>query len=447
MFNTMDDLMEDISSSLVASALDPVQEAAGPSELNPAMRKYAINLVATEYIGKFPIEYFHKNTDKKHDRIVAQLNLGGEYKKKAADGYMYDLVKKLNAKQNKITFVYHKNYLIANPVVKKASTEAVTPDPKNMPVDESASKFFMENDTTGEFTLEELSHIPLVKQYQKNGLNLKQAVELMEARVILNPFMTMNMVDESCFKNEDEYVSFLAECFYNAYRDCNYNLDCASEALGQIVIDETRSDLKSIKVTTEAVDRHRGILHDKMHEAGRTADKAKASALPYINRIKDLYDKTMGEEAVKEEIVKGGLTGWLLKWRRLFLKLIITWKSAWLVSAIAGAAGAVVGFPWTLILPGIALLGRMHIYLTNVKASVGLTDADKEAGKKAILNELELELKITREKIEDARAAGDTKARYQLMRVEHSIEKEITRIRYERTPSEIRGEQSVMNKL
>ena len=50
-----------------------------------------------------------------------------------------------------------------------------------------------------------------------------------------------------------------------------------------------------------------------------------------------------------------------------------------------------------------------------------------------ILNELELELKMVKEKIEDARSAGDNEKKYQLMRIENSIEKNIQHIRLERT--------------
>jgi hypothetical protein len=47
-----------------------------------------------------------------------------------------------------------------------------------------------------------------------------------------------------------------------------------------------------------------------------------------------------------------------------------------------------------------------------------------------LVQELELELKMTREKIDDAKAAGDKKAKYELMRVENKIEMELSRIKY-----------------
>ena len=44
-------------------------------------------------------------------------------------------------------------------------------------------------------------------------------------------------------------------------------------------------------------------------------------------------------------------------------------------------------------------------------------------------------MKITREKIEDARSSGDQKAKYELMRLESKIEQEIIRLRNNQAPS------------
>ena len=44
--------------------------------------------------------------------------------------------------------------------------------------------------------------------------------------------------------------------------------------------------------------------------------------------------------------------------------------------------------------------------------------------------ELETELKITKEKIEDAKAENAKEKKYQLMRIENELEKEIFRIKH-----------------
>ena len=43
---------------------------------------------------------------------------------------------------------------------------------------------------------------------------------------------------------------------------------------------------------------------------------------------------------------------------------------------------------------------------------------------------MEMELKLTREKIEDARRKDDDKAKYELMRLESRIEDNIAKIKY-----------------
>ena len=63
-------------------------------------------------------------------------------------------------------------------------------------------------------------------------------------------------------------------------------------------------------------------------------------------------------------------------------------------------------------------------------------DDPHNESQRLVLNELDLELKITREKIDDAKSRGDTKAKYDLMRIENRIEREIFRIKYGKTPSQ-----------
>ena len=57
---------------------------------------------------------------------------------------------------------------------------------------------------------------------------------------------------------------------------------------------------------------------------------------------------------------------------------------------------------------------------------------DNKRTRDAIVRELETELKLTREKIEDARRKDDDKAKYELMRLESKLEDEIANIKYGR---------------
>jgi hypothetical protein len=58
------------------------------------------------------------------------------------------------------------------------------------------------------------------------------------------------------------------------------------------------------------------------------------------------------------------------------------------------------------------------------------TKTSEDKTRDAVVRELEMELKLTREKIEDARRKDDDKAKYELMRLESNIENNIAKIKY-----------------
>lgn len=91
----------------------------------------------------------------------------------------------------------------------------------------------------------------------------------------------------------------------------------------------------------------------------------------------------------------------------------------------------------------IALLGSKHIafkvlgpikgtgvMIVTMLAGYALSKRTEEREKKRILLDLETELKITREKIEDAKGDNAKQQKYELMRIEATLEKEITRIKH-----------------
>ena len=91
----------------------------------------------------------------------------------------------------------------------------------------------------------------------------------------------------------------------------------------------------------------------------------------------------------------------------------------------------------------IALLGSKHIafkvlgpikgtgvMIITMLAGYALSKRTEEREKKRILLDLETELKITREKIEDAKGDNAKQQKYELMRIEATLEKEITRIKH-----------------
>ena len=74
------------------------------------------------------------------------------------------------------------------------------------------------------------------------------------------------------------------------------------------------------------------------------------------------------------------------------------------------------------------MYGWLAAIVTYIVTSALASD-DKKARDGAI-RELELELKLTREKIEDSRSDGNKQEKYALMRLESKIEDDIARIKY-----------------
>ena len=70
------------------------------------------------------------------------------------------------------------------------------------------------------------------------------------------------------------------------------------------------------------------------------------------------------------------------------------------------------------------------VMIVTMLAGYALSKRTEEREKKRILLDLETELKITREKIEDAKGDNAKQQKYELMRIEATLEKEITRIKH-----------------
>lgn len=153
-------------------------------------------------------------------------------------------------------------------------------------------------------------------------------------------------------------------------------------------------------------------LDQKMEGKGRSAkkniEKIDKTLSGFVNKkIDDIIN--IGREDKREKIITG----------RVSVKLAKLLKNT--IKTIVGAAGAkmVLGPVGGTIATIIGLLGA---YACSKKTEV--------REKRRILLELETELKIVKEKIEDAKGENDKKQKYELMRTQASLEKEITRIRY-----------------
>jgi hypothetical protein len=277
--------------------------------------------------------------------------------------------------------------------------------------------------------------IPMVQRYQQQGLAFDDAVNVFEYYISQNPFLAVFEADEHDFKTPEAYDNFLVGSFGAACEATNFDMGLAVQA---VFGDNTGY----YQPTTEIVDTVKN-LGNKIYNynaTGGSVGHLRAAKHKIIDKnlnpiwqgLKNQMDALIGEKAEKEEVIKGSK---LLQIRRLFLKLLVVYKSKFIVNSLA-AALLPGGFLMWIIKSLIFLAGMVGFAgysIVTAKRAV-FSDPDRENAQKRCLYELELELKMVREKINDARSHGKEKEKYQLMRVEAAIEKEIYRIRYGQEP-------------
>ena len=137
--------------------------------------------------------------------------------------------------------------------------------------------------------------------------------------------------------------------------------------------------------------------------AGNVVRKAKDVAAPIMQKIRNVIDgaKKREEEESREIVITDSD---FAKLKRFFRTCIMMPALAY---AISGPCLAIV------------------VFLVKICSKT----KDAKMRDKIIL-ELETELKLTREKINDANAESDKKAKYELMRIESKLEEELARIKY-----------------
>lgn len=190
----------------------------------------------------------------------------------------------------------------------------------------------------------------------------------------------------------EQFISFIQDCIKFE------PLDMTLEAAGRNM---TRNAQKKLRKINNKVNGKRNTVTKNLR---RLDDKAS----DVVNRKLDGIINT-GRDLAREKIVEG----------RPAVKISRFIRNG--IMALAGATGAA-----TLLGPAAAAV----IVAIGLYCKKNLTKKTEEREKKRILLELETNLKLTREKIEDAKAENDRKKKYQLMRIEATLEKEITRIKY-----------------
>lgn len=190
----------------------------------------------------------------------------------------------------------------------------------------------------------------------------------------------------------EQFVNFTRDCMKFEY------IDNVMEAAGRNI---TRAAEKKLREVNHNLNGHKNTAVKNMKRVDdKVSDVANRKLDDIINTGKDLK---------RDKLLQG----------RPQFKLSKFIKSS--IMALGGATGAAALFGPAVaaVLVAIGLLCRKE-----------LMDRTEKREKQRILLELETDLKLCKEKIEDAKSENDKKKKYQLMRIESSLEKEITRIKY-----------------
>lgn len=214
-------------------------------------------------------------------------------------------------------------------------------------------------------------------------------------------FENMDITDE----DGELDIMKLAEAYQLAHDICKYQY--IQEADTKII---TKGTNKITKAIGNASAKSRGMADAKskigaIKRGARIVDDRASDAIN--KKVDDIMN--FSRDAKREKILTGKNTVRVSGVLKNAIKILVAGTAG--VGLFGPIAGAVIGL--------IGALGARGIS-KNVE--------DRE--KKRILLELETELKIVKEKVEDAKGENNKKQKYQLMRIQANLEKEITRIKH-----------------
>lgn len=214
-------------------------------------------------------------------------------------------------------------------------------------------------------------------------------------------FENMDITDED---GELDIIK-LAEAYQLAHDICKYQY--MQEADTKII---TKGTNKITKAIGNASAKSRGMadVKSKIGAIKRGARIVDDRASDAINKkVDDIMN--FSRDAKREKILTGKNTVRVSGVLKNAIKILVAGTAG--VGLFGPIAGAAIG-------------------LIGVLGARGISKNVEDREKKRILLELETELKIVKEKVEDAKGENNKKQKYQLMRIQANLEKEITRIKH-----------------
>lgn len=278
-----------------------------------------------------------------------------------------------------------------------------------------------QNDTVIEYAMNELTHINEMIDYLVWG-KVTRATKMFDYDAAVEQF---DQLIESIFFTDDIYDDeIMMEQVIGLYivteALCEY--ESTMEASSRIITKGTEKITRAVG-NVSAKSSGMGSSNSKLGQIKRGArivdDRVSSAVNHGVDKVRNF-----NQDAKREKLIEGKSVFKLSR----FLKTII----------LSIAAGKLVGkipsqfiplIPFTKIGVRIPFL-KVATFIIGIIVARALSKRTEETEKKRLLYELETELKITREKVEDAKGENAKEQKYQLMRIEAQLEKEILRVKH-----------------
>ena len=272
-----------------------------------------------------------------------------------------------------------------------------------------------QSDEVIEHSLKELDNInKLIEHVIKHNLDESAEEFIYEHAVEKFDYL----VEDIFFNTEEIQLERLMELYTLTEALCEY--ESTMEASSRII---TKGTEKVTKAIGNASAKGRGMADakskvDQIKRGAKVVDDRASSAIN--SKIDQIIN--FNQEAKREKLITGKTSVQLGKNLKTIIGMIV---AGFAVSKLPKQT--ILKLPFFTVKAPLLGLATTIIGLLGARA---LSKRTEEREKKRILLELETELKITREKIEDAKGDNAKEQKYQLMRIEANLEKEIMRIKH-----------------
>ena len=277
-----------------------------------------------------------------------------------------------------------------------------------------------QNDIVIEYAMSEITHINELIDHLVWG-KVTRATKELNYQATIEQFDYL--IEEIFFNDSDDDISL--EQFIGLYivteALCEY--ESAMEASSRIITKGTEKITRAVgnvsARTTSGISKSNSKLGQLKRGAKIVDDRVSTAVNQGVDKVRNF-----NQDAKREKLIEGKS---VFKLSRFLKTIIISIAAGKLVSAIPKQFIPLI--PFTKIGFKVPLI-KVAVTIIGIVTARALSKKTEATEKKRIMHELETELKITREKIDDAKGDNAREQKYQLMRIEAQLEKEILRIKH-----------------